>query len=46
MVLFVTSGVSLITREGGGLYILAIVMMFMFAWNVYVAWVLTTEVSN
>lgn len=46
MVLFVTSGVSLVTGAGGGFYILAIVMLFMFAWNVYVAWVLITEVSS
>ena len=45
MVLFVTAGVSLITGAGGGFYILAIVMLFMFAWNVYVAWVLITQVS-
>ncbi len=46
MVLFVTACVSLITQAGGGFYILALVMGFMFAWNIYVAWVLITEISN
>lgn len=46
IVLFVTSGISLITHTGGGLYLLAGVMPFMFGWNVYVAWVLITEISD
>lgn len=46
MVLFVVSGVSLITRAGGGFYLLAVVMLFMFGWNVYVAWVLITEIAD
>jgi hypothetical protein len=46
IVLFVSSGVSLMVRHGGGFYLLAIVMMFMFGWNVYVAWSLITEVSD
>ena len=44
--LFVASGISLIAHSGGGLYLLAGVMPFMFAWNVYVAWVLTTKISD
>lgn len=46
IVLFVTSGVSLITRAGGGFYVLAVVMLFMFGWNVYVAWVLIAEIVD
>jgi len=46
IVLFVASGISLIAHAGGGLYLLAAVMPFMFGWNVYVAWVLITEVSD
>lgn len=46
MVLFVVSGVSLITQTGGGFYLLAMVMLFMFGWNVYVAWVLITEIAD
>lgn len=46
MVLFVASGVSLITQVGGGFYVLAVVMLFMFGWNVYVAWVLITEIAD
>lgn len=46
MVLFVASGVSLIVRTGGGFYVLAVVMLVMFGWNVYVAWVLITEISD
>ncbi len=46
MVLFVTAGVSLITQTGGGFYSLALVTGCMFAWNVYVAWVLITEISD
>jgi modulator of FtsH protease len=44
--LFVAAGLSLLTRVGGGFYVLALVMVFAFAWNVYVAWVLITEVSE
>jgi hypothetical protein len=46
IVLFVASGISLIARAGGGFYLLAAVMPFMFGWNVYVAWVLITEISD
>lgn len=45
-VLFNAAGVSLLVRAGGGLYLLALVMFVMFAWNIYVAWVLITEVSE
>ena len=45
-VLFVASGISLIVRYGGGFYVLAAVMLLMFGWNIYVAWVLITEVSE
>ena len=44
--LFVASGISLMAHAGGGLYLLAAVMPFMFGWNVYVAWVLITEISD
>lgn len=46
IVLFNVAGVSLLLRAGGGLYLLAAVMFFMFAWNIYIAWVLITEVSE
>jgi modulator of FtsH protease len=46
IVLFLASGLSLIARVGGGFYVLAIVMLFMFGWNVYVSWVLITVVSD
>ena len=46
IVLFVASAVSLIVGAGGGFYVLAAVMPFMFGWNGYVAWVLLTEVSD
>jgi modulator of FtsH protease len=46
IVLFVVSGVSLIVQRGGGFYLLAALMPFMFGWNVYVAWVLITEISD
>ena len=46
LILFVTSGLSLITRAGGGFYVLAVVMAFMFAWNIYIAWTLVSEVSE
>jgi hypothetical protein len=46
LVLFNIAGVSLLLRTGGGLYLLAAVMFFMFAWNIYIAWVLITEVSE
>jgi len=46
IVLFLASGISLIAHAGGGLFLLAAVMPFMFGWNVYVAWVLITEVSD
>jgi modulator of FtsH protease len=46
IVLFVASSASLIVGSGGGFYILAAVMPFMFGWNVYIAWVLMTEVAD
>jgi hypothetical protein len=46
IVLFVAAGISLVVRAGGGLYLLAAVMFFMFAWNIYIAWILITEVSE
>jgi hypothetical protein len=46
LVLFNVAGVSLLLRVGGGLYLLAAVMFFMFAWNIYIAWILITEVSE
>ena len=46
LVLFNAAGISLLVRGGGGFYVLAAVMFFMFAWNIYVAWVLITEISE
>jgi hypothetical protein len=46
LVLFTIAGISLLFRAGGGLYVLAAVMFFMFTWNIYIAWVLITEVSE
>lgn len=46
LVLFILTGFSLLFRVGGGLYLLAAVMFFMFAWNIYIAWILITEVSE
>jgi len=46
LILFVTTGVSLILQRGPGFYELAVVMVFMFGWNVYVAWILITEISD
>jgi hypothetical protein len=46
IVLFVASGISLMVHAGGGLYLLAGVMPFMFGWNIYIAWTLITEVSE
>ena len=46
IVLFNVAGISLLLRTGGGLYLLALVMAFMFVWNIYIAWVLITEVSE
>jgi hypothetical protein len=46
IVLFVASGISLMAHAGGGLFLLAAVMPFMFGWNVYIAWILITEVSD
>jgi hypothetical protein len=46
IVAFNAAGVSLLFHVGGGLYLLAVVMFFMFAWNIYLAWVLITEVSE
>jgi len=44
--LFIVSGLSLLTEIGAGLYLLAVVMVFAFGWNIYVAWVLMTEISE
>lgn len=46
VVLFNAAGISLLIRFGGGLYLLGAVMFFMFAWNIYIAWILITEVSE
>ena len=46
LVLFNAAGISLLVRAGGGFYLLAVVMFFMFAWNIYIAWLLITEVSE
>ncbi len=46
LVLFNAAGVSLLVHAGGGFYVLAAVMFVMFAWNIYVAWVLITEISE
>jgi hypothetical protein len=46
IVLFNAAGISLLLRAGGGFYLLAAVMFFMFAWNIYLAWILITEVSE
>ena len=46
LVLFNAAGISLLLRAGGGFYLLAAVMFFMFAWNIYIAWLLITEVSE
>lgn len=46
IVLFNVAGVSLLLGAGGGLYLLAAVISFMFAWNIYIAWMLITEVSE
>jgi hypothetical protein len=46
IVAFNAAGISLLLHAGGGLYLLAVVMFFMFAWNIYLAWVLITEVSE
>lgn len=45
-VLFNAAGISLLVRGGGGFYLLAAVMFFMFGWNIYIAWSLITEVSE
>ncbi len=46
LVLFNAAGISLLLRTGGGLFLLAVVMFFMFTWNIYIAWILITEVSE
>ena len=46
LVLFNAAGLSLLLDWAGGLYLLAVVMFFMFAWNIYIAWILITEVSE
>ena len=46
LVLFLGSGLSLILRVGGGFYLLALLMLFMFGWNVYVCWSLIAEVAD
>jgi hypothetical protein len=44
--LFNAAGISLLLHMGGGLYLLAANMFLMFGWNIYVARVLITEVSE
>lgn len=44
ILLFLASGLSLMLRAGGGFYLLAIVMLFMFGWNVYISWSLIADV--
>lgn len=46
IILFLASGLSLMLRAGGGFYLLAVVMLFMFGWNVYVCWSLIAEVGD
>jgi len=46
LILFLASGLSLILRVGGGFYLLAVVMLFMFGWNVYFCWSLIAEVGD
>ena len=46
IVLFNAAGISILIHAGGGLYLLAAVMFFMFAWSIYIAWILITEVSE
>ena len=46
LILFLASGLSLILRVGGGFYVLALLMLFMFGWNVYVCWSLIAEVAD
>jgi len=45
-VTFILAGLSLVTGIGGGFYLLAVVAASMLAWNIYVAWMLITEVSK
>ena len=44
ILVFLASGLSLMLKAGGGFYLLAIVMLFMFGWNVYVSWSLIADV--
>ena len=46
ILLFLASGISLMIRWGGGFYLLAVVMLFMFAWNVYISWMLITQAAD
>jgi hypothetical protein len=46
IILFLASGLSLMLRAGGGFYLLAVVMLFMFGWNVYICWSLIAEVKD
>lgn len=46
VVVFIASGLSLMTQVGGGFYLLTFVIVAAFGWNIYVAWVLITEVSE
>lgn len=46
IILFIASGLSLIVRGGGGFYLLALTMLFMFGWNVYVCWTLIAKVAD
>jgi hypothetical protein len=42
----ITSGLTLVVGVGGGLYLLALAMLYMFASNVWNAWVLIAEVNK
>ena len=46
ILLFLASGLSLMVKVGGGFYLLAIVMLFMFGWNVYISWSLIADVAE
>ena len=44
--LFLGSGLTLMTRTGPGFYLLAVFMLEVFGWNMYVSWILIAEVSE
>jgi modulator of FtsH protease len=46
ILLFLASGLRLLVKVGGGFYLLAIVMLFMFGWNVYISWSLIADVAE